>query len=173
MTRIGLIAALAAGLVGCTTTHVLPRPRNADQLQLQISGLGPDVTLLYADAAGPTPPLPSLAAVPGSAPAAESPAFAALGYASDLRGYEVKRPRRGSWEGLAAGAVIGFVAGTVIGLIVTSDSPPCDDPHLCFQLSARAKAFLIGGLGAAGGLVIGRHVGEQIGHTDRYLFTDE
>jgi hypothetical protein len=171
-TRFGLLAAITAVLVGCTTTRTLLRPRSADQLQSMIRHHAADVTLLYADPAGPTPPLPSLAAVPVSAPAGESPAIVPLGYASDLRGYEVRRRGLGSIEGLAIGALIGFVAGTVIGLIVMTDSPPCDDPHLCFRLSAGAKAFLVGGLGAAGGLLIGRHVGEQIGHTDRYLFVD-
>jgi hypothetical protein len=92
---------------------------------------------------------------------------------SNVRGYELKRRGLGGFEGLAIGTLLGFVAGAVIGLAVTSDDPPCEDPHLCVRFASRQKALLAGGLGAALGLVIGRQIGADIGHTDRYLFVND
>jgi len=107
MTRIGLALAVAAALVGCTTTSTLPRPRSTEELQTLIWAKRSYVTLLYEKPAA-TPP--SLVPVP-----VDGHTDAVVAGMSNLRGFDVKRRGLGAFEGGAIGALAGLAIGGKIG----------------------------------------------------------
>jgi hypothetical protein len=174
MTR--LLSAFVVGaclVAGCTTTRTIRRPETVEELQSLVWKKREHITLLYGDPEGAASSVPaSLALAPQPA---EGDAGAPPVDLSNLRGYEVKRRGMGALEGLGLGTLFGFIGGAVIGLAMGSDGPcePNDTHFGCVRFGAGEKALLIGGMGAIGGHALGPLIGAGVGHTDRYVFSND
>ena len=172
MTR--FISTLAVGaclFAGCTTTRTIRRPATAEELQSLVWKKRDHITLLNGDPGGSTSPVP-----PSLAPAAPPPegdADVPMVDPSNLRGYEVKRRGVGALEGLALGTALGFLAGAVVGSAMGTDRSCQNVDEGCVELSSSNMALIVGLLGAVVGHAIGPLIGAAVGHTDRYIFSNE
>jgi len=202
MTRPLACLVSAAALFGgaCTSTHHVPRPVSVAELagRAEADAAGYDsLAVIYPliRPVGGAPPGPVSTDLTTNltweAPVARSSSDAVYVATPgeptrlllpEVRGYSVKRHRRGAIEGAGIGAAIGAVAGTLFGASRGSDPAPvpmcreiADGGTLCttmggHPLSAGQKAAIGGlGLGVVGGLV-GAVMGALVGHTDRFEF---
>ena len=169
---ISILAVGACVFAGCTTTRTIRRPETADQLEAMVWKKRDHITLLYGVPEGATSAVPRSLAVLRGAPDADS--GVRLVELSNVRGYEVKRRGLGALEGLGIGTILGFVGGALIGLAMGSD-PSCNnsDHHGCIDFTSSDKALFIGLAGAVAGHAIGPLIGAAVGHTDRYVFSNE
>jgi hypothetical protein len=168
---IPILAVGACLFSACTTTRTIRRPETLEELESMVWKKRAHITLLQRVPEGATMPVPEpLAAL--VVPADDDGAVPLVDL-SNLRGYEVKRRGVGALEGLGIGTLIGFLGGALIGL-AQGDSPPCVNvDYPCFGFTAWDKAIFFGGMGGIGGHALGPIIGALIGHTDRYVFSDE
>jgi len=170
------ISTLAVGaclIAGCTTTRTVRRPETIAELESMVWKKRTHISLLLAAPEGATLSVPEpLTAFAG--PPDDGDAGVPLVDLPNLRGYEVKRRGLGALEGLGIGTVIGFVAGALIGL-ATGDDSPCQngDHDPCIRFTSSDMALFIGGIGAVAGHALGPVIGAAVGHTDRYIFSNE
>jgi hypothetical protein len=170
------ISTLAVGaclFAACTTTRTVRRPETIAELESMVWKRRTHISLLLAAPEGATLSVPEpLTAFAG--PPDYGDAGVPLVDLPNLRGYEVKRRGLGALEGLGIGTVIGFVAGALIGL-ATGDDSPCQngDHDPCIRFTSSDMALFIGGIGAVAGHALGPLIGAAVGHTDRYIFSNE
>ena len=152
---VGLLVGLAGG---CTTTHRVARPGDADTFQmLALSHGATGVAVLYPAAVTPEVAGDDARAggrAPGLARArflSVSPTGPIVGMPlgpfqlrlNDVQGFEVRSQLWGGLEGGASGALVGAVVGAGIGYLQGND-PPCSS-WCVFQMSATDKAIFSAG----------------------------
>lgn len=169
------ISTVAVGawlFAGCATTRTIRRPETIEQLESMVWKKRAHITLLLAAPEGATLRVPEpLTAFAG--PPDDGDAGVPLVDLANLRGYEVKRRGLGALEGLGLGTVIGFVAGAMIGLSLGSDRSCQNVDEGCVQFTSSDKGLFFGLMGAVAGHAIGPLIGAAVGHTDRYIFSNE
>jgi hypothetical protein len=168
---ISILAVAACLFPACTTTHTIRRPATAEELQSLVWKKRDHITLLKGDPEGSTSPVPRSLAP--AAPPPEGDADVPMVDLSNLRGYEVKRRGVGALEGLGLGTALGFLAGAVVGSAMGTDRSCQNVDEGCVELSSSNMALIIGLLGAVVGHATGPLIGAAVGHTDRYIFSNE
>ena len=157
---ISILAAGACLFAACTTTRTIRRPETFEQLESMVWKKRAHIRLLLRDPEGATLLVPEpLTATAGPA---DGDAGVPLVVLPNLRGYEVNRRGLGALEGLGFGTAIGFVLGGLIGLAIAHDVTCRNGGQTCIAV-----------LGTIGGQAIGTLIGAAVGHTDRYVFSDE
>ncbi len=170
--RASTLALAACLLAGCTVTHQIQRPQTLEQFAPTVSRNRAAITLLHERPAGATSAVPPALLAPADGPRDGGDGAPPLDL-SNLRGYEVKRRGLGALEGLGLGILVGALAGAMIGL-AAGDDAVCNGTDNCPDgLPATTKAIGLGLFGALGGLLVGPPIGLLVGHTDRYVFSND
>jgi hypothetical protein len=168
---ISMFAVGACVAAGCTTTYTIRRPETPDQLESMVWKKREHITLLSGVPEGARLAVPESLPVLRGAP--DPDAGVPLVELSNLRGYEVKRRGLGALEGLGIGTVLGFAAGAMVGLAAGGTGECHNDDGGCVSFTASDMALFFGLLGAVAGHAVGPLIGAAVGHTDRYVFSNE